>query len=139
MKAFRVILLAAMAVTSFPALAQKLNAAKVPVAVKAAFIKAHPGTKVRWDREDKDYEAGFTVAGKEASEVYSAAGIKLSSETEINVSELPATVISYVKTHYKGAKIAEAAKIVNQDGVVNYEAEVKGKDLVFDAKGSLIK
>ena len=39
---------------------------------------------------------------------------------------------------YKGLDIG-SAKITKADGSVVYEAEIKGKDLLFDAKGNLIK
>ena len=36
-------------------------------------------------------------------------------------------------------KISETAKITKADGTVVFEVEVKGKDLLFDAKGNIIK
>ncbi|WP_293304465.1 PepSY-like domain-containing protein [Pedobacter sp. UBA5917] len=115
--------------------AQKLNEAKVPAPVIAAFAKNHAGTKVKWEMEKQDYEAGFTLNGKETSEVYSAKGMLLETETEIKSTELPAAVLGKLK----GAKIAEAAKITKADGTIYYEAEVKGKDLLFDANGNPVK
>lgn len=115
--------------------AQKINTAKVPAAVKSSFSKRHPDVKVNWEIEKANYEAGFTVNGKENSEVYSEKGLLLETEVEINTSELPSGVLAKLK----GMKIAEAAKITKADGTVNYEAEVKGKDLLFDSNGNLIK
>lgn len=116
--------------------AQKLNATKVPTAVKIVFSKMHSGiSKVGWSREDSNFEAEFTLNGKETSEVYSASGTFLESEVEIKVSELPAEV----KIKLKDQKIAEAAKITRANGSVIYEAEVKGKDLLFDANGNSVK
>lgn len=115
--------------------AQKLSADKVPATVKAAFTKLHPGTKVAWEMEKKNFEAGFTAGGKKTSEVYMANGMLVETEVEIKSTELPIAVLAKLK----GLKIAEAAKITKADGTVNYEAEVKGKDLLFDAKGNSIK
>jgi len=115
--------------------AQKLSAEKVPATVKTAFAKLHPGTKVNWEMEKKNYEAGFTASGKESSEVYTPTGVLLETEVTIKSSELPAPVLAKLK----GMKIAEAAKITKADGTVNYEAEVKGKDLLFDANGTSVK
>lgn len=121
--------------TVITAQAQKNNATKVPAQVKAAFTKLHAGTKVSWEMEKQDYEAGFTLNGKETSEVYSAKGVLLETEVEIKSTELPAAVL----TKLKGMKIAEAAKITKADGTIHYEAEVKGKDLLFDSNGNQIK
>ena len=120
---------------AFISKAQKVKADKVPAAVKAAFAKLHPSTKVSWEMEKSDYEAGFSAAGKETSEVYTAAGVLLETEVAIKGSELPAAVLAKLK----GMKIAEAAKITKANGTVSYEAEVKGKDMLFDAKGDVIK
>ena len=115
--------------------AQKIAAAKVPAAVKTAFAKNHPGVKVNWEMERRNYEAGFSLNGKETSEVYAASGLLLETEVAIKTSEFPAAVMLKLK----GMKVAEAAKITKADGSVNYEAEVKGKDLLFDAKGNPVK
>ncbi|MFD0940842.1 hypothetical protein [Pedobacter boryungensis] len=115
--------------------AQKLNASKVPAAVKTAFAKAHASTKVNWSKEEVNYEAEFTLNGKETSEVYTAAGVLTETEVEIKVSEFP----DAVKMKLKGMKVTEAAKITKADGSIVYEAEVKGKDLLFDAKGNSVK
>ncbi|HWW37784.1 hypothetical protein [Pedobacter sp.] len=117
--------------------AQKLSAAKVPSAVKAAFEKKHPEIKtVTWEKEKGDYEAAFTVNGKKNSENYSLKGMLVESETEINPAELPKEASAHIISQFKNAKIKEAAKITNAKGEVTYEAEVNGKDLIFDAKGN---
>lgn len=115
--------------------AQKISSAKVPAPVKAAFEKAHAKTSVKWEMEKSNYEAGFTLNGKETSEVYTAAGSLLETETAIRTNELPAAVLARLK----GKKIAEAAKITRADGTVCYEAEVKGKDFLFDTEGNAVK
>jgi hypothetical protein len=122
------------------AIAQKNNSTQVPSAVKIAFAKAYPSVKtVKWEKEKGDFEAGFKQGSKELSAVFKADGTQVESELEINTATLPATIIVYVKQHYKGAVIKEAAKITKANGEVNYEAEVKGKDLLFDNSGKFIK
>lgn len=115
---------------------KKLNA---PDMVKQAFAKNFPGAIAKWEKEGAGYEANFKTAGHEMSAVFDANGTMTESETEITVSELPSTVLTYVKTNYKGVKINEAAKITKSNGEMNYEAEVKGKDLIFDANGKFLK
>ncbi len=111
------------------AMAQKVNSTQVPVAVKASFEKAYPAVKnVKWEKEKSNFEAGFKQGGNEMSAVFKADGTQLETELEIKPADLPATVTAYVKQHYKGATIKEAAKITKANGEVNYEAEVKGKD-----------
>jgi hypothetical protein len=122
------------------AMAQKINSTQAPAAVKSAFEKAYPSIKtVKWEKEKGDFEAGFKQGNKEMSAVFKADGAQVESEMGINAATLPATIIVYVKQHYKGAVIKEAAKITKANGEVNYEAEVKGKDLLFDSAGKFIK
>ncbi|MGG9963840.1 PepSY-like domain-containing protein [Ferruginibacter sp. SUN106] len=119
--------------------AQKLDAAKVPAAVKAAFAKQYPGITCKWEKEDGQYEASFKQDGHSVSATYEATGSFTESETDIKVAELPANILAYVKAHYKGKTIKEGAKITKADGTINYEAEVNGKDVIFDAKGNFLK
>lgn len=123
----------------FSACAQKLDASKVPAAVKATFEKQYPGASVKWEKEDGKYEAGFKQNGNTMSALYEANGTMTESEMDIKVSDLPASVLAYVKENYKDKKIKEGAKITKSDGTVNYEAEVDGKDVIFDAKGKFLK
>ena len=123
------------------AMAQELNSTRVPAVVKASFEKAYPDVKiVKWEKEKGDFEVGFKQGNNEMSAVFKADGTQLEAEHEIKTSGLPANVIAYVRQNYKGAAIKEAAKITKTaTGEVNYEAEVKGKDLLFDATGKFIK
>lgn len=73
------------------------------------------------------------------SAVIDKSGTIMETETDIAVIELPQNVQSYLKTHYKGIKVKEAAKIVKANGEVNYEGEVNGKDVIFDKNGKFIK
>ena len=112
----------------------------VPPAAKATIARLYPGVKdVKWEKEDGNYEAGLKHNGKELSLVIDAKGNVLETETTIAVSALPASVRDYVTKHRAGKPIKEAAEIVDAKGRKLYEAEVGGKDLMFDEKGAFIK
>ena len=118
---------------------KKTTPVQAPVAANEAFMKAHPNVTGNWEKEGANYEVEFKEAGKTMSCVLTAKGDILETETDIAVSELPVAVNSYFAQHYKGAKVTEAAIIVKADGSTVYEAEIKGKDLLFDAAGNVIK
>ena len=123
-----------LAIASF---AQKSDA---PAAAKAAFAKAYPGiSKAVWEKEDGNYEVSFKNDGKKMSLLYDAKGVLKESEVSIQVSELPAAVITYMNQHYKGINIKGAAKITKPDGSIQYEAELKDKDILFGSTGKFIK
>lgn len=129
----------AMVLTVFFVNAQKIDASKVPAAVKSGFSKLYPGTTAKWEKEAGKYEANFKQSGNTMSALFEVNGNLTESEMDIAVSALPAAVLAYVKEHYKGKSIKEGAKITKADGTVNYEAEVNGKDVIFDAGGKFLK
>ena len=112
---------------------------KVPAVVTTAFAKDFPGVTGKWDKEGNDYEVNFKQNGNTMSALYDANGNKTETEMDIKVSALPASITAYLSQHYKGAKVKEAAVITKANGEVNYEAEVKGKDVLFTKDGKFIK
>lgn len=136
----RIIVMLSLVMLSSFAMAQKASKKTIPAVVKSAFQKAYPDvTKVKWDKEGANYEAGFEVAELEQSVLLDAQGNILETEVEIALGDLPQAALDYVKAHYIGKSIKECAKIVNSKGIVTYEAEVKGLDVLFDEKGVFIK
>lgn len=131
--------LVAASLFTFSASAQKLNAGKVPAAVKASFKKDFPGISTNWEKEKANYEANFKQNGNTMSALYDANGNKTETEMDIKVAALPVAVTAYIAQNYKGEKIKEAAIITKANGEVNYEAEVKGMDLIFTKEGKFIK
>ena len=119
--------------------AQKIDESKVPAGAKNGFAKAFPGVKAKWEKEDGDFEAGFTKDGKKMSAVFAADGTWKETETAMVASALPQSIQQYVKKNYPDEKLKEGAEIKKADGTILYEAEIKGKDLIFDAKGTFIK
>jgi len=115
-------------------------AADVPAAVKTAFAKKYPNiTKVKWDKENENYEASFDLNKIDCSVLFDATGNIIETEMEIELNELPKGVLDYVKVHYAGKKAKEAAKITDMKETVTYEVELKGMDVLFDSGGKFIK
>lgn len=120
--------------------AQTIKETEVPFAIKAAFAKMYPGIKqATWDKENNLYEASFTDGSYKGSVLFDANGKWTERETAIPVSQLPQKVRAYMQTHYKKEKLLGAAKIKKSSGEVEYEAEIKGKDIFFTKDGEFIK
>lgn len=112
----------------------------VPFPVKNTFKQKFPDVKkVKWDIEKNNFEASFEVNKVDNSILFDSDGNIIETEVEIQINQLPKGVATYVNSNYKGQKIKEAAKIIDAKGNVTFEAEIKGKDLVFDSKGIFIK
>ncbi|MDB5232259.1 MAG: hypothetical protein JWN76_3064 [Chitinophagaceae bacterium] len=133
------VMLFATGAAALAANAQKLDASKVPATVKVSFSRQFPGVSAKWEKEQQNYEAGFTQGGHASSALFEANGTFLESEIAIKASGLPAKVNAYIAKHHSGKNIREAAKITKADGEINYEAEVIGQDLIFDANGNFVK
>ena len=123
------------------AIAQDLKEKDVPMAVKTAFVKKYPDAKkVNWEKEKGNYEANWGgKSGEDNSAMFTPTANFLELVQAIPVDQLPAGVATYIAKHYKGAKIKEAGKVTDATGKHMFEAEIKGKDLIFDEKGVFIK
>ncbi|MBS1781858.1 MAG: PepSY-like domain-containing protein [Bacteroidetes bacterium] len=139
MKKTSLLLVAALSMASLVG-AQKLSESKVPASVKSAFHQHFPKAKeVKWENEKGNYEANFELASTKQSALFKPSGEMFESEVSISTDELPKSVLAYVYKHHHGQKIKESAKITNAAGEITYEAEVNGKDLIFDANGNFLK
>ena len=136
----KTILIAGFILACSPAFAQNMDASKVPAAAKSSFSKSFPkATNVKWEKEDGNYEAGFTENGREMAATFDEKGTWLETESKIAISALPKGVVEYVEKNYKGQKIKGAEKLSLPNNEVQYEAEIKGADLIFDANGKFVK
>ena len=113
------------------------HAQSIPANVTSVFAQTYPNAKsVKWEDDDGKYEATFKSGGDKISVLYNTNGTVAETESSIAVNDLPAKALAYARA--KG-KVQEAAKIVSASGVVTYEAEVKGTDLLFDDQGNYIE
>ncbi len=129
-----------MGIMAFAALTSQAQKNSIPDVVKATVTSTYPkATAVKFEKEGKDFEAGFKNEGKDMSILMDAKGNILETETDIIVSELPKGVQEYLAKNFKGKKIKEAAIIVDAKGMKKFEAEIRGKDYLFDEKGNLLK
>lgn len=112
----------------------------VPQVVKTALAKKYPKAKhVNWEKEKGNYEANWGgKSGEHNSVLFSASGQFIEIAKAISVKQLPASSLDYIKSHYKGSAINEAALVTDFKGEVTYEAEINHRELVFDEHGSFI-
>lgn len=134
-----VILMAAMVAVSYSN-AQKFSDKEVPTVVKSALQKSYPNAKeLKWEKEKDNFGAEFEINETDYSVLIDVSGNIIETEIEIKIDELQANVKAYISKNYSDQKIKEAKKITDSKGIVIYEAEIKGKDLIFDSNGNFIK
>jgi hypothetical protein len=135
------LILIVFSIFSFSLFAQNVD---VPKKVQDEFMKLYPKTtEVKWSKESKnEFEAEFKEDVKSVSVVINTEGELIETETKIDIKDLPNSVEPFVIENYKNYKITEAAKIIDDKGVLIYEAEISKnndkKDLLFDKDGKLI-
>src|SRR4051812_39127109 len=95
--------------------AQTVKESQVPPAVRLALKKKFAKEKgVVWEKEKGNYEANWGGKSKEDTSVqFTASGDFIELVKAIPVSQLPSSILSYVKAHYKGVKITEAGKVTD--------------------------
>ena len=126
------------AAASLSVSAQKVNKSKVPVSVKETFTKAYPNTVGKWVMEDGNFEVFFDKDSKKMTLVINTNGSLIQTEYAIKKDELPKGAIEYLDANYKGVKIVEMAHILKPSGEIQFEAEVKDKDILFDGNGKFL-
>jgi hypothetical protein len=121
--------------------AQNIKPTLVPAGAKTALLNKYPeAKKVTWEKEKGNYEANWGgKSGEDMSVQFTPNGEFIEQVKAINVTKLPALAATYIKQHYKTAKISEAGKVTNAKGENFFEAEVNGKDLLFNEKGNFVK
>ncbi|MDR3697754.1 PepSY-like domain-containing protein [Mucilaginibacter sp.] len=121
--------------------AQDIKTKDVPAVVKSALTKKYPeAKKIGWEKEKGNFEANWGgKSGEDNSVQFTPAGVFVEIVKAIPVADLPKNVMPYVKAHYKGARVTEAGRVTDAAGKTMYEAEVKGRDLIFDENGNFLK
>lgn len=120
--------------------AQNLIESDVPAAVKEKFSSLYPAIKaVKWEKEHNEYEAEFRENNIETSVIFAENGAYIQTETEISISSLPAGITDYAVKNFPEKNIKDASKITDAFGKISYEAEIGGRDYLFDENGKFIK
>ncbi|HVA99412.1 MAG TPA: PepSY-like domain-containing protein [Bacteroidia bacterium] len=112
----------------------------VPQVVKTKFQTLYKDVKkVSWDKEGTSYEAEFTYKKIATSVLFDAQGNVLETEKAIKFADLPKAAKDYLAKNKAGLKISETSIITDAKNKITYEAEVKGKDVIFDEQGNFIQ
>jgi adenine C2-methylase RlmN of 23S rRNA A2503 and tRNA A37 len=79
------------------------------------------------------------MSKKEISVVFDSNGKLIEKEEDIEITELPANAREYLSKNFPKSKIREVEKNTNAQGIITYEVEIKGKELIFDENGNFIE
>jgi hypothetical protein len=120
--------------------AQKVQQKNIPQPVLSSLQKEFPQAKnIKWEKEKNNYEAGFQIKGEDHSVLFNTSGNVIETEVPINANALSIPIKQFILDKYPKQKIKEAARITDSKGVITYEAEINGRDIIFDADGKFLK
>jgi uncharacterized membrane protein YkoI len=102
----------------------------VPAEVIEAFAAKFPSVKLTdvewsWEVYNKIYEAEFELNGIEHEVEITVTGHHLLTETEIEIDEIPDTVLKAIENEFPEAEITEVEKVVWSTGKVFYELDLQ--------------
>jgi uncharacterized membrane protein YkoI len=118
---------------------------EVPEKVRYAFHHQFPGTTdVEWSNEGGgEYEAEFTMDGKERSATFSVDGVLKEIETEVRSEDVPSEVMNTIGVQFSGFKIKEIESVQLPDSTIYYEFELKNgaaaKEVRISGDGKILK
>lgn len=135
-------ILAALFFVTGVAVAQDINPADVPAAVKNAFTKEYANaTDVEWEKEMENYQVDFDVDRMDHEVWYNASGTVVKKEQDIAETTLPQAVRDALKAGYADYRLDDIEKVW-QNNTTSYQLELeKGnedKHVTFDANGKVI-
>jgi hypothetical protein len=134
-----ILLIAIMGMITFT-YAQTLMPNDVPAKVSKAFEKSHPKiSQVEWNQIGDTYKATYIADEKNMAVVYNTSGKKIETEKEINISQLPISVLKYVNDNFPGEVIKKKVLITDAKGRSSYELQVNQQDLAFNSQGKLLQ
>lgn len=124
------------------AMAQDMNPADVPEAIRNAFAKVHANaTDVEWEKDWDNYKVEFDIGRREHEIWYTVSGKIIKKEQDITEADLPQTIRDAIKLKYAGYRVDDV-EMTWQDNATTYEVELeKGKEeweITFDASGQIL-
>ena len=112
--------------------------ASIPLQVRSAFTKNHPGIEAAWEVENAQYEATYFINNKKNTVIYEESGDLFATEIEIDEQEMPNKVTSYLSRHYKDVLIPPGKRITKVNGEVSFQVKVNESKLLFNGDGKFI-
>ena len=123
--------------------AQKISSSQVPYLILKDFkSKFNNAKKVKWIKEEKNYEAEFKINGKAIDVTYDTIGNWVETLSEISLVDLPSNIVNAINKLFHDCKIISAARLDQNKNDALFEAEIrfKGKKSIatFDTNGNQI-
>lgn len=124
----------------FWAFSQRIKKEQVPSVIQKAFLSRFPNAlMVKWSRGESNYEVDFQQNEDNIAAIFDEKGGWLSTQSEIDISKVPAIVKKSYALIYK-VQPEDAEKIEKAAGEAEYvlESPDGGTTLFYSEKGVLL-
>lgn len=121
--------------------AQISKSRTVPVNILKAFQKSHPkATILKWNDEPPIWEAKYKDGDKTGAISYNLKAKITETELVIPKNQLPnkLAIPDFIKSKYPNEKIQRCEKVEKANGVITYEIQITGKEIIFDTNGKYL-
>lgn len=106
---FKISLISILCFGAFSIIAGNVLSIEPPSIVSSKLKELYPAASlVQWEQEKENYEAEFTINGREVEVLFSPSGIVLSEDKEVLISEIPDAVVKSFNKEYSKFKITQA-------------------------------
>ena len=139
-----IVLLSACLLISLMGFTEKIASEKVPTPVKQAFAKKFSDAiNVNYEIKKKYYQVTFKDNGDRMSANFNSMGEWMKTETEINETDLPKEVSTFIAKNFTSFSISEISQIDTPDKILIYKMNLRkdkvGYELQFSPKGDVLK
>ncbi|WP_366184557.1 hypothetical protein [Flavobacterium ovatum] len=129
------------ALFAFTACKQSSTSREVPENIKMAFVQSHPHAVIlKWNDEPPFWEVKYKEATEKGAVSYDKNAVITETELVITKDLLPngTTIPDYIKVNYPKEKIQGYEKITTASGMITYEIQITGQEIVFDVNGKYL-
>lgn len=111
----------------------------VPKVTLNSFSKAHPNAKLAyWTKSNNIYIVSYREKNSNLWSTYDSKGKFLENKWKVIFAELPVLAQDYIKKNSTKV-VQEYYKIIDSNGIVNYEISSPNKSYVFNCNGEHYK
>lgn len=129
-------LLIAFSLLTLTSFAQKTE---VPAVVMKNFATLFPGAKVdKWEKKKTGYKVTYELNKIDTKAKFDSTGALIEKKEKLKSADLPKAAQDYIASKHAGMKAEGASRITDAKGSVTYEAELKDRDITFDASGNFV-
>jgi hypothetical protein len=112
---------------------------EIPATVLKKFETMFPGAKIdKWEKKKYGYRVSYELNKIDTKAKFDSTGNLVEKKEKLKATDLPKAAQDYITSKHTGMKAEKVARLTDAKGTVTFEAELKDRDIVFDASGNFV-